>query len=381
MMATKQPNLWAVEFITFAAATIFLVLRLMSRRLTKVDFWWDDYLAICCYIMAIFWVILVPLWISKGLGLHVEDVTSMTVENAKSTSKLFLYIGELIYASALFFGKTSILCFYWRMFRVTNIKLPIQLLLGASVIWMIVRTIMAIFHCVPIHAFWDTNVKNAVCNIDDAKFFFGTILVHVILDICILIVPIVQIRKLQLPRLQKLGIMAMFCFGIFICAAALVIIVESTRMDQASPDITWNLTVIIVWATVEVNLVTVSACLPAVRPAFLYLVRGVHPNSSLGSGSNSYGHSQPTKKSMRMSNMRKTDADEGSSTYQLADSVRGGGSISEFETHALDRQDGMHTTITGHETGGFGSDNTGLRTTGGGIVVKNETFIHVSTSR
>ena len=38
----------------------------------------------------------------------------------------------------------------------------------------------------------------------------------------------------------------------------MVIIVVSTQFDAASEDITWNLAVIIIWASVEVNLVTVS---------------------------------------------------------------------------------------------------------------------------
>jgi hypothetical protein len=77
--------------------------------------------------------------ISKGLGLHIRSIKHLTVAQAGETTRLLLYIGELVYATALFFGKTSILCFYWRMFRVSNIKLPIQILLAASVIWIIIR--------------------------------------------------------------------------------------------------------------------------------------------------------------------------------------------------------------------------------------------------
>jgi hypothetical protein len=54
-------------------------------------------------------------------------------------NSLLLYVAELFYATALFFAKASILSFYWRMFRVTNIKLPIQILGACSLIWIIVR--------------------------------------------------------------------------------------------------------------------------------------------------------------------------------------------------------------------------------------------------
>lgn len=50
IMGNKQPNLWAAECITFTAATIFIFLRLFSRRLMRIPLWWDDYLAMACYV-------------------------------------------------------------------------------------------------------------------------------------------------------------------------------------------------------------------------------------------------------------------------------------------------------------------------------------------
>ncbi|KAL2691298.1 hypothetical protein Neosp_001679 [[Neocosmospora] mangrovei] len=333
--------------------------------------------------MALGWLVLVPIWIQNGFGLHIWDIKHMTKEKVLFQTKLLLYIAELMYASALFFAKASILSFYWRMFRVTNIKLPIQILFTCAVIWIIIRTFMGIFHCVPVQTFWDSSVKGT-CAIEDSKFFFGTILVHVILDICILILPILQIRKLQLPGLQKLGVMVMFLFGIMhsICVAAMVIIVASTEYDNTSDDMTWNLSTIVIWASVEVNLVTVSACLPTVRPACIYLFTCTHPISSIGSGSNSYGQAygcSQTKKSIRLSTLPKGNEDESSSTHQLAETEASHGSVSDFESHALDRYRGNTSTITGPGHDGS-SDNFPTGSAFGGIMVKNETTVRVSTA-
>ena len=71
---------------------------------------------------------------------------------------------------------------------------------------------MGIFHCVPVEAFWDSNA-GGYCAIADKKFFFGTTLVHAAIDIAILILPMWQVSQLQLPLLQKCGIMGMFTFG------------------------------------------------------------------------------------------------------------------------------------------------------------------------
>lgn len=90
--------------------------------------------------VAIAWVVIIPLWIGEGLGLHINDIKSKkTKAEILMQNSLLLYVAELFYATALFCAKASILSFYWRMFRVTNIKLPIQILGASALIWIIIR--------------------------------------------------------------------------------------------------------------------------------------------------------------------------------------------------------------------------------------------------
>ncbi|KAH6949744.1 hypothetical protein BKA56DRAFT_714736 [Ilyonectria sp. MPI-CAGE-AT-0026] len=382
-MQSRQTDLWSAEFITFPAATAFLILRLISRKITRVGLWWDDCFAISCYVCSAALLVMNLSGMERGFALHATDVKGMTFEEANSLTKKYLFSIEHIYAFTLFFAKVSILSFYWRMLRVANIKLAIQALMVCSVIWILARTFLTTFHCIPVYAFWDFSVKNATCAVESSKFFFGTVLAHVILDVAILVLPIVQIQNLQLPKTQKVGIILMFMFGILVCVAGLVIDGVSTTFDNKSPDMTWNLAPIIIWATLEVNLVTISTCLPTIRPACVYLFSCGNPASTFGSGSNTYGGQtysrSQIKQSIRLSTMPK---DESSSTHELAGREEGGsGSISDdFETHALDRHRGNVATVTGPK----GSESDGLPKTGafgGGIMVKNETVVRVSTAK
>jgi hypothetical protein len=43
-----------------------------------------------------------------------------------------------------------------------------------------------------------------------------------------------------------------------ICAAAINLIVAASVFDDKSADLTWNICAIVIWATVEVNLINVS---------------------------------------------------------------------------------------------------------------------------
>ena len=49
-MAGLQPDVYASIFITMAAASTALALRLIARRMTKVPLWYDDYFAVVAFV-------------------------------------------------------------------------------------------------------------------------------------------------------------------------------------------------------------------------------------------------------------------------------------------------------------------------------------------
>lgn len=72
--------------------------------------------------------------------MHIQDVKGYTIDELLFANKLILYIAEFFYAFSLYFAKTSILCFYWRVFGVSaSMKLAIKILLGCALIWIIIR--------------------------------------------------------------------------------------------------------------------------------------------------------------------------------------------------------------------------------------------------
>ncbi|CAF3505170.1 unnamed protein product, partial [Fusarium graminearum] len=368
-MSSLQPNLWVAEYVTFPAATIFLILRLASRRITRIRLWWDDYFAILCYATAVAWAVMLPIWMRHGFGLHSEDVQGMTVEEANYTTKKYLFIIEHLYAFTLFFAKISILSFYWRMFRVANIQFAISILLTCSILWIIVRIFLTTFHCYPVEAFWNPHIEHFVCPIKSADFFFGTVLAHVIIDIGILILPIVQIQKLQLPILQKIAIIFLFLFGILVCVAGLAIVTVSTHFNNKSQDMTYQLAPVIIWASVEVNLVTISTCLPIIRPAFLYMMTCTDPTTTFDSGSSAYRRNYPRSQTRHSIHLSKIPNAESSSTHVLTQLVNE--SIASIED--LDRRAHHgHTASVTLSSRPVTPGPAGV----GGIMVKNETFVH-----
>lgn len=148
------------------------------------------------------------------LGTTIPDtVGKAEYDNINLNARLMQFLISLTYSYSIGFSKLSILLFYWRIFKQSAIRIPIQVMLVVSVAWLILRTFMVIFHCIPVQAYWDKSIEGAVCKINDSQFFFGTCLTHFILDVVILALPVIEVFKLRLRLGQKIAITALFVVG------------------------------------------------------------------------------------------------------------------------------------------------------------------------
>lgn len=159
-----------------------------------------------------------------GLGKFLAEVPRPPAVIIRDNT-LYLYILEFTYAYSLGFSKLSILALYWRFFSLFRIRVPIITLTAATVIWLLCRTFLGLFHCWPVQAFWEGKAKypGAVCPIDDAKFEFGTVVVHAFLDVTIFSLPVFQIQQLTFrTTAEKLAVLAIFASGAFVCIVSIV---------------------------------------------------------------------------------------------------------------------------------------------------------------
>lgn len=149
-----------------------------------------------------------------GLGIPLsEGPKNLTEDERVEQGWLMLWCSSMTYTFGIAFCKFSILTFYWRIFKISGIRVPIQVLFGLTVAWFLLRIFMVTLQCIPITALWDKSITDANCSINESTFFFSTVLTHVIIDIAIVVLPGIEVRKLQLPLGQKLAVVALFTFG------------------------------------------------------------------------------------------------------------------------------------------------------------------------
>ena len=76
-----------------------------------------------------------------------------------------------------------------------------------------------------------------------------------------------------------------------VVAVSIILLIVCYRLDNTSPDVTWNISPVVLWAGTEINLGVVSACLPSLRPILSLVTNCGNPRQMSGTGprNNSYG--------------------------------------------------------------------------------------------
>ncbi|KAJ4152408.1 hypothetical protein NW754_004203 [Fusarium falciforme] len=261
-MAGLQNNAYAAVSITWGAALIAVILRIYARRLTKQAWWFDDYFCISAFVFGSAYNSIIVVWtVDWHLGQELDPTLSdQQREHILLYNRLLMLCTEYCYAFSIASSKFTILSLYWRLFKHSSIRLPIQIMLTASLAWILLRIFMVSLQCIPLKYFWDKSVDGR-CGIDESQFFFGTVLTHFVMDIIILIMPVVEVGKLHLRLGQKLAVICLFLIGSIVCLASIFVLIESITYDEKTTQMPRDVALNFIWGDVEVNVAIVS-CKP-----------------------------------------------------------------------------------------------------------------------
>jgi hypothetical protein len=122
------------------------------------------------------------------------------------------YVGEVLYSVVLVISKVAIVLFYLRIFvNETFRKLAIAEIIFLG-ITLLTGLCVITFQCKPISGQWNRTIPSKCTNGNAAAYAFaGSGLLH---DIIILVLPVVQLSKLQMSFEKKVRVIGMFSLGI-----------------------------------------------------------------------------------------------------------------------------------------------------------------------
>ncbi|KAH7243750.1 hypothetical protein B0J15DRAFT_501047 [Fusarium solani] len=286
-MTNLVPNVWAGVVIPMPFAALALILRLKARRMTRMGMGYDDGFSIAAWFFAVGYSTIILIWVEHfKLGQKIGQYPQSQIDYILEKSYLILWISEFLYSWSICLSKLAVLTFYRRMFQLLPIRWPILLLMVACVVWILIRTFVTLFRCSPVQYYWDKSIHGR-CTMDVARYYFATDLTHTLLDTLILALPIFEVLRMKLPFGQKIAVVGLFSCGFFVCIASAFQIIQSQNYDPHSQELPYQLTLAMVWGSVEVQLAVFASCLPLLRPIFRKLVPGL-------STGDSYGTSRPS---------------------------------------------------------------------------------------
>ena len=201
----------------------------------------------------------------------------------------------------------------------------------------VANVLVCIFQCDPIPAAWDQTILNKRC-VNINAFYLANAATNITTDVITYCLPWNTVRKLQVPKRQKMAVATMLGLGLFACVSSIIRITYIPQM-LTSDDPTWVITGAMYWSVIEINIGILAASIPSFKSlAKRYLPR------LLGSSYNSKGG--PTGPSVGNT----YGARSGQGFSKLSNSATAKGSFGSYGLETYSQSDikdhGMTTTVT-----------------------------------
>ncbi|PTB35551.1 uncharacterized protein TrAFT101_009408 [Trichoderma asperellum] len=281
--------------LVYIPAIIFLVispvvvaLRVWARLRQGGKMGADDWTAMAALIFAILTSVFLMTCCHYGMGRHFLYIEH---QNQIETLK-YLYMSQVTYKAAINLTKCSILLLYLRLFEIVRwIRWTCRGLLACVIIYCISSMVATIFQCNPVVKAFDKAQKGTCINL--ATFWFANAGFSIATDVIILLLPMPLVYQLEVPRPQKIALMAVFAIGVFVVITSCL---RVTTLDvfATSSDNTYDIANVM-WTIIEPNVAILCACLPTLRQLVVKLFPALGSKNSAnrygtpGYDSNGYG--------------------------------------------------------------------------------------------
>ena len=123
-----------------------------------------------------------------------------------------LYASIIVYNLALTCIKLSIILLYLRLFSSPMSQRISYALLAIMVAYGIETLFAGVFTCTPVAFFWNLDIPGGTCY-DKTAVYFANAGINIATDVALLCIPIVCLRHLQMPKIQKAITIVIVAFG------------------------------------------------------------------------------------------------------------------------------------------------------------------------
>ncbi|KAK8052451.1 hypothetical protein PG993_003836 [Apiospora rasikravindrae] len=322
-----QRAILAANILMIAVPVVAVSLRLLSRRIAKRALNISDYLMVAAVVCECVSASLSSLSITGVVqcGLGYDHMANIIQNYGPEPITLLLKGNQLLiglqftWVISLSLCKISILLLYRKLFPTPLIhwaSLATSCLIAA---WAIATIMAGCLICQPISKNWDLTMTDGHCG-DQVLSFTITGVINLITDVMVLVLPLPNLYKLQVPIQQRVVLVGVFSLGFLTCAVSAVRIHYLSSMDYS--DLTFSMKYSNIFSGLEPSAAITLACIPLMRPLFRWS-GGYSPTgtaldpkssssaSSRNSGNKGVSKSIPSKTPNNNRNRNKNNDEDG----------------------------------------------------------------------
>ncbi|KAI0449570.1 hypothetical protein F5B21DRAFT_493942 [Xylaria acuta] len=278
------PNIIACATISLTAATIFVGLRLWSRRIVRGKLHLDvsDWFAVVAWFVYAAYTASILILTHYGLGKHIVFVTDSRLLG------IFTVVAESLYAVTLALLKLSVLAVYRKLFGTSRIFRICTWAVSALVIEWLLQVLLATnLQCIPIAASWDPSLNGNCINYGlEALVAY---LINISTDLTILSLPIPIVLKLNASKAQKRRLIISFAAGGSACIVSLVQLAYITKLG-AGADLSWTIVPSTLLGDVEMMVGFLATSIATYRPLYQFIFTDSVTGRSGGSAESEFSN-------------------------------------------------------------------------------------------
>lgn len=136
--------------------------------------------------------------------LKYDKLVRSPLSNYSNESFKYAVIWRTFYYLSLMLSKLSILVLYSR-YLPEKLSKAITTTIVVVILYSLIALFQWLFACQPIEKYWDLRIISGSC-VDLGKFNVFIGLMNTATDVVILLLPIGMLRKVRLPRQEKIGV-------------------------------------------------------------------------------------------------------------------------------------------------------------------------------
>ncbi|KAM5466951.1 hypothetical protein MauCBS54593_005570 [Microsporum audouinii] len=230
---------------TMIGARVFVRTRLVGIQ----GYGPDDYLVWFTWLVYTTVSIIAHVFLVQAGGKHTSVLTdeqraSLPLDQWKDWeygSKLFTF-GFLSYATIVWSLKFNMLFFYRRLVRGLRIERFILPAFGFVTAAGIASILTFCLACVPFTKLWQVYPNpGGQCYPQNPVTFYTVAVLNVLTDMCIILIPIPMVLRVQASVMRKIGLLMLFGLGMFCMIAAIVRVVLIFKLKRHGDGALWSI--------------------------------------------------------------------------------------------------------------------------------------------